>query len=499
MTPPSLLLGIDLGTSATKAALWRPDGTAVAAAEAEVPILRPEGGAVAQAMEDFWTSAAATARRVMAASGAAPRAVAAIGISGQMAGIGAVDEAFRPAIPYDSWLDMRCGGQVAAIERLAGEAVTRLTGCPPLSAHAAKMLWWRQERPADYARIARFVTPNAWVAGRLAGLGAAEAFIDRTFLHFTGCADTAAGQWSAALCETLGLDPGRLPRILAPSAVIGTTAEGPAREFGLAPGTPVVAGCGDTAASALGAGAVRPGLLLDVAGTAAVLAACTDRFAADVGSRTLLTMPSAVPGLWHPLGFVAGGGANLRWLRDLLAPREGYAALDAEAARVPPGAEGLFFSPHLGGRNCPAAPGMRGAMAGLGWGHGRGHLARAAMEAVAFEYARYLRVLRGLLPGFTPTAGIATGGGAASATWNAIKAAALGVPWARLRRDELATWGAALLAGHGVGLIRDLAAAAEAAARPHGAPLPPDPEAAAAYAALIPRYLAWQSAQETPP
>ena len=107
-----------------------------------------------------------------------------------------------------------------------------------------------------------------------------------------------------------------MPRIVAPWEVVGeATAEAP-RDFGLPAGAPVVAGAGDTAASALGAGIVRPGMLLDVAGTASVLAGCTDRFVADVKNRTLLVMRSIVPGLWHPLAYIGGGGLALRWFRD---------------------------------------------------------------------------------------------------------------------------------------------------------------------------------------
>ena len=176
------------------------------------------------------------------------------------------------------------------------------------------MLWWAHERPADYARIAKFVTPSAYVAGRAVKLRADEAFIDYTFLHFTAVSDAVAGTWSAELCETLGIDARRLPRIVEPWAVVGGLSEEAARDFGLKPETPVAAGCGDTAAGALGAGVVMPGMLLDTAGTASVLACCTDRFVADNDHRVLITMRSVVPGIWNPLAYVGGGGLAVQWL-----------------------------------------------------------------------------------------------------------------------------------------------------------------------------------------
>ena len=227
-----------------------------------------------------------------------------------------------------------------------------------------------------------------------------------------------------------------MPRIVAPWQVVGEATADAARDFGLPAGVPVVAGAGDTAASALGAGIVRPGMLLDVAGTASVLAGCTDRFVADVKNRTLLVMRSVVPGLWHPLAYIGGGGLALRWFRDQFGGAESggsdpgdmsYSALVEEALNVPPGADGLFFSPHLGGRICPADPARRGAWTGFSWGHTRAHFFRSILESVAFEYSSYLAVLESLAPGLERVEARVVGGGAKSAGWNQIKANVLGV------------------------------------------------------------------------
>ncbi len=166
----TLLLGIDLGTSATKAALYRTDGTLVASASEEVPLHYPSPGVVEQQTEDFYTTAATCVRRCIQESGIDPRQVAGIAFDSQMAGIGAVDEDFNPSIRFDSWLDMRCQPYIDSMERLAGDTVTRLTGCPPTCAHGAKMLWWQHEHPQDFQRIVRFVTPAGFVAGRACGL-----------------------------------------------------------------------------------------------------------------------------------------------------------------------------------------------------------------------------------------------------------------------------------------------------------------------------------------
>jgi len=357
-----------------------------------------------------------------------------------MAGIGSIDENYEPATRFDSWLDMRCRPYIAWLNDNHADLITRLTGCAPTCDHGPKILWWMHERPDDYRRVAKFVTPSAYVAGRMAGLSADRAFMDYTFIHFSGLADNRAGQWSAAICDTLGVDMDVLPEIVEPWRVIGEVTEAAARDFGLAPGTPIAAGCGDTAANALGAGIVRPGQVFDVAGTASVLAGCTDHFVADTTHHALLTMRSVIPGLWNPLAYIAGGGQALRWFKDQFTNYElrttsddlplrrssfvvrSYDEMIAEAAAVPLGSEGLFFSPHLGGRICPATPEMRGAWLGFSWGHTRAHFFRAMLESIAYEYAWYLRVLREYIPNLELTEARAVGGGARSDVWNRIKA-----------------------------------------------------------------------------
>jgi xylulokinase len=493
------LIGVDLGTSATKAALYLPDGKLVAEASAEVPIYYPHPGAVEQDSDDFYRTAAQTVQSCLMQSGIDPLQVAGIAFDSQMAGVGTIKENFQPATRFDSWLDMRCQPYIEQLDRDHGDLITHLTGCPPTCDHGPKILWWQHEHPDEYTTISKFIMPAGFVAGRMAGLSAEAAFIDHTFIHFSALSDARAGQWSPELCSKLGVDSSRLPRIVAPWEIIGEVQFDAAQDFGLAPGTPIAAGAGDTAAGALGAGIVRPGMLLDTAGTAAVLAGCTNQFVADVQQRALLTMHSVVPGLWNPLAYIAGGGLIQRWYRDNFfntfqaksqpLKEDLYEGMASLAAQIPPGAEGLFFSPHLGGRICPAEPGMRGAWVGFSWGHTQAHFIRAMLESVAYEYDYYLSILRELIPNLNLVEARVIGGGARNPLWNQIKADVLGVPFQRLQRAEFATWGCALIAGHAVGLFGDLAEAAEAAAVPHGDPFHPDPQAHAAYLRLVDKYI----------
>ncbi len=496
-----LLLGVDLGTTATKAALYDAGARLVSEGRAEVPIHHPQPGSVEQEMSDFYQSAAVAIRQCMNSCQVDPAQVAGLAFDSQMAGIGAIDEDFQPATRFDSWLDSRCQPYIEEMNRHFADRVTALTGCPPTCNHGPKMLWWANERPSDYARIVKFVTPSSYVAGRAVKLGADEAFIDHTFLHFTSVCDAAAGTWSPELCATLGIDGGRLPKIVEPWTVVGELSPEAASDFGLKSGTPVAAGCGDTAAGALGAGVVTPGMLLDTAGTASVLACCTDRYVADTTHRALMVMRSVIPGIWNPLAYVGGGGLALQWYRREISHGQDPAGADSEesydelfesAMEAPPACDGLLFSPHLGGRICPAAPEMRGAWVGFSWGHTRRHFARAILESIGYEYAWYLRILRGLAPELDLIGARVIGGGAKSEAWNQIKADILAVPYQQVGRKECATWGSALIAGKASGLITDLAEAATALAPLAGKSVSPNPALRSTYDAALERYLCWQ-------
>lgn len=473
------LVGVDLGTSSTKAALYQINGKRIAQSSSDVPINYQKQGVVEQQNEDFFNTAALTVRTCIEDSGIDPREVAAIAFDSQMAGVGLVDEHFNPVAKFDSWLDMRCQQYIEKLDRESGDRVTRLTGCPPTCDHGPKMLWWKHERPEIYQKTAKFIMPGTYVAAHLAQLKYDQAYIDHTYIHFSGFSDAKKGKWSTELCTKYGLDINKLPIIVDPCDPVGEVRDVFARKFGLAPGTLIAAGAGDTAANALGAGIVRPGMLFDVAGTAAVLAACTDKFIADTKNRALLTMRSVIPGLWHPLAYIGGGGIALRWFRDNfynathgksnpLGDDDLYSKMISMAKSVQPGADNLFFSPHLGGRICPSSPKMRGAWLGVSWSHTQAHFARAILESIAFEYAYYLKILREYLPELQIVEARAVGGGARSDVWNQIKADILNVPYQRLKGNEFGTWGSAMIAGKAAGLIPDLAEHAEKTAIPYG-------------------------------
>ena len=456
----AILIGIDIGTQGTKAAAFDADGTVVATAFEASRLHRPKPGVVEEDPGRQYASVCHTIRQCVEKGRIRPDSIAAIGIDGQMAGVIGVGADGKHVTPYDSWLDTRCSPYIEKMLAEAGGPIVKKTGGPPSFNHGPKKLWWKHQRPAEFKRIAAFVQPGGYAAMRLCGLGGGDAFIDHTYLHFSGFADTARGAWDDELCRLFHFDTAKLPRIVAPQDIVGTLTASAARSCGLAAGVPVVAGCGDTAASLVACGATRPGICVDVAGTASVFAATCDRYTPDTEQGILSCARSVTPGLWHPYAYVNGGGMNVEWFREVMAAAAGAAkrlpdaaGLDRLAAAVEPAEDLPLFVPHLAGRVSPPQPRLRGAWTGLTHAHGVGALYRSVLEGVALEYALYVAAIRSLLPSAPLGELRVTGGGAASAVWNRIKSDTLQLPVRPVIESQGAPAGVAIVAGQGVGVF----------------------------------------------
>jgi xylulokinase len=488
-------IGIDIGTQGTKAGLFSQEGKCLATAFRTSQLHRPGPGIVEEDPERQLASVCRTIRECVGKARISPTGVAAIGIAGQMAGVIGIGADGANVTPYDSWLDARCGPYIVRMTDAAGDEVLRKTGCFPSFNHGPKILWWMHERKSVFRSIRAFVQPGGYAAMRLCGLDARDAFIDKTYLHFSGFADNRGGHWDPALCRAFGLDMAKLPRIVDPHRIVGELAPSMARRCGLRAGVPVVAGCGDTVASFLACGATREGICVDVAGTASVFATTARTFRPDMRHKTLGCSHAATPGLWHPYAYVNGGGMNVEWfLRELAnnGRAQGKGRLDLNqldnlAAKIPLDEPGPMFVPHMEGRVCPSQPLLRGAWVDLSWRHSLGHLHRAVLEGVALEYGIYRNVLAELYPAMKLADVRVTGGGAGSALWNRIKAAVLNAPVVRIAGDAGAPMGAAMLAGFGAGLFESLPEAAARWVR-KGRLYSPDRKRTAYYKRQVRRY-----------
>lgn len=488
------LVGVDIGTQGTKAALFGEDGALLSSAFRKSVLRRPRAGVVEEDPERQVKSVCQTIKDCVTEAHIDPSSVVAIAIDGQMAGVIGVGKEGRNVTPYDSWLDTRCTPYITRMNEAAADEIVIKTGGPASFNHGPKILWWMHEHLDVFGSIEAFVQPGGYAAMRLCGLTARQAFIDKTYLHFSGFADNRKGSWDAALCRRFDMDPGKLPRIVDPHEVVGELTGPMARRCGLRAAVPVVAGCGDTAASFLACGATREGICVDVAGTASVFAATTREFRPDKLDKVLSCGQAATPGLWHPYAYINGGGMNLEWFREQIAGAGGALAgkialadLDRQAALIAPAGDLPLFVPHLGGRVSPSWPSLRGAWVGLTWAHTAGHLWRALLEGVALEYAIYRQVLLRVQPSLRLAEVRVTGGGEKSDLWNRIKADALATRVVRVNRSEGAPLGSALLAGYGAGLFKDLDATARSWIGT-GREFKPDRRVAGHYSARLDRY-----------
>ena len=225
-----LFVGVDIGTQAVKAAVYDAEGRCRGEASRKSDLLRPLPGVVEEDPEQQ-VRAACEVIAECAAHASGSGSVCALSIDGQMAGVIGVGEDGRNVTPYDSWLDTRCAPWIECMQKEAGPEIVRKAGGPPSFNHGPKILWWKNERPDTYARIRSFVQPGGYAVMRLCGLDGSQAFIDTSYLHFSGFADSRAATWDPALCGDFGVDPGgSAPHRARPTQVMGgLTAEMAAR------------------------------------------------------------------------------------------------------------------------------------------------------------------------------------------------------------------------------------------------------------------------------
>ena len=425
-----MLVGLDVGTSGVKGVAISPVGEVSARAERGYPLSTPRSGWSEQDPEDWWSAAAAVLDELGGD-------VAAIGLSGQMHGLVALDAAEHVLRPAILWNDGRTGAECREIEERVGlERLIGLTGNRALAGFTApKLLWLRRHEPEVYSRIAHVLLPKDYVRLRLTG----ERATDVADASGTLLLDVAERRWSDEVLEALELPETWLPRALESHEVSGETTAG----------VPVAAGAGDQAAAALGVGVDRPGPVSVVLGTSGVVFAALPSYATDPAAR-LHVFCHAVPDTWEAMGVMLSAAGSLSWLSGVLGATPD--ALVAEAAAWAPGVEGLAFAPYLAGERTPHAdPGARGAFAGLSLRHDRGALARAVLEGVAYGLRDSLELLREL--GVLPSAGRVSGGGARSRLWLEIVASVLDLPLELTAVEEGSAQGAALLGGVAAGVF----------------------------------------------
>lgn len=485
----SLLLGIDLGTSSVKAIMFDSATSSIkAVAGREYAINHPAPDRAEQDPDEWWRATVEVVRRVTAEAGT--NEVTAISFSGQMHGTVLLGKDSKPIAPAIIWADQRTAATIAELTAtLGGEQYAAIAGTLPAAGFlGATLLWLRQHDPALLERTHKVVLPKDYV--RLCMTG--EIATDPSDAGSTAVFDVSQRDWATTIISKAGLPEAIFPTVRASVAVSGYLRAEAAAELGLPTGIPVITGCGDQPAQAIGNGLIKPGLASVTTGSGGQVFVPLRREPSQPlrTDARLHVFNHAAPDMWFVLGAILAAGLSLRWLRNLVGladDPQAYPKLSAEAAQIPPGADGLIFLPYLYGERTPHMDALaRGSFIGLSAHHTRGHLARAVMEGVSFALRQTLEISRTL--GASADTIIAAGGGADSAVWRGIQADVYGLHLQRTLLTEQASVGAALLAGVGAGVYRDLDEACGRTMQ-YGAITEPDKQRHAQYDALYAHYL----------
>jgi xylulokinase len=488
------VIGCDVGSQGTNAALYAADGTLVASAYEAYDLSFPHPTWAEQDPASWEAALERTVAELVAEVPEGPTAIEGISFGSQLDGMVVCDANGRALRPAMIWMDRRAEPQAAAVaERLSPADFYRHVGANLDSSHAVfKALWVRDEEPDVWKEAAILMSPGTYALRAASGVTA----VDYSNASSLALLDPRTRAWSEPVLEATGIDPAMLPELGAGTASVGTVTSAFAEASGLSHDTVVAIGCGDEMAATLGAGVFAPGEVCDVVGTAEPVCAASAEPRED---PTMLVEchPHADPDVWlleNP-GFVSGG--NLRWWRDAFAPIErqdeaagkgdAYDALSREAAEVPPGSEGSVFLPCMQGAMAPEWNGAaRGTFYGLTLAHTRGHMTRAILEGSAFGLRDILEAM--VAAGLDVRRLTIVGGGAKGPLWRQIKADVTGLPVRVPTSVETTATGAAILAAVASGVHATVADAVEAFVAFQPDEHQPDPERKAAYDEAYRRY-----------
>lgn len=452
------LLGIDIGTSACKVAVFDREGHVAASASGDYPVYYPKEGWAEQNPEEWWSAVCSAIKETLKKGQIAPEEIAGVGIDGQSWSAIAIDKDGRVLTNTPIWMDTRAQSICDRLnEKIGADAIFQIAGNSLQPSYTtAKILWYQENMPEVYEEIDKILQSNSYIAFKLTG--AVTQDVSQGYgLH---CFDMKKGIWDEEMCGKLGIPMGFLPEIVPCDQVVGTVTEQAAAESGLAVGTPVVAGGLDAACGTLGAGVIHPGETQEQGGQAGGMSICMDTYKAD---PRLILGYHVVPGQWLLQGGTTGGGGVMRWFEREFADYErekqsetgksSLVQLNEIAEPVAPGCDGVVFLPYMAGERSPIwNPDAKGVFYGLDFSKTKGHMVRACMEGVALSLRHNLEIAEEA--GAKVEVLRAMGGSANSLLWTQIKSDITGKPIVVPSSDTATTLGAAILAGVGVGFYQ---------------------------------------------
>jgi xylulokinase len=409
-----MYLGIDVGTSAVKAAIIDETGAVLDQASVALPISRPEPLWSEQDPTDWWMAANSAVTKL---NGLHRSAVRGIGLSGQMHGATLIDKQLRVLRPAILWNDGRSAPQCADLEAAVPQ-MSMITGNRAMPGFTApKLLWIRQHEPKVFAALAKVLLPKDYVRLRMTG----DTASDMSDSAGTLWLDVAKRQWSPAMLAATGLNESHMPSLFEGNEVTGQLRAEVAEAWGMAP-VPVVAGGGDNAAGAIGVGVVKPGDAFLSLGTSGVLFLANDRYRPNAAGG-VHTFCHAIPARWHQMSVILSAASSVDWAAALCGFSDTKPFLDLAEARNQPASSEVFL-PYLSGERTPHNdPHAKGVLYGLTQDSGPAAVAQAVLEGVAFAFRDGLDAL--LTTGAQLDSITVIGGGARSAYWGKLLASVL--------------------------------------------------------------------------
>jgi gluconokinase len=477
-----VFVGVDIGTTATKALAYRGDGSIAARARETYPLDSSRPHRVEQDPELILEAVVRALAAVAGRCRSQDERVAAVAFSAAMHSIMALGPRGELLTRSITWADSRAAAEAAQLrDGPEGHALYRRTGTPlhPMSP-LPKLVWYRRHEPDVFTKATHWISIKEYVLFRLFG----ELVVDHSIASASGLLDIASLDWDDGALEAAGITRSQLSTLVPATHVVGRLERERADSLELDPGTPVVAGASDGALANLGVGAVRPGIAAVSIGTSGAVRSCALAPLTDPKGRTFCFV--LADGIWVVGGAVNNGAAALAWLGTVLEPEPtGVDGLTATAEDVPAGSEGLVFLPYLFGERAPHwNPEVRAVFFGLSARHGRGHLVRAVIEGVCYQLLSVLRALEDT--GEKVMECRATGGATGSALWRQILADVFGTPISFPGHHEGSSLGAALIGMRAVDALESLEAAEDLV--PIRLRLEPSEPDAAAYRRLMPLF-----------
>jgi len=461
-------IGIDVGTTGTKAVLIDEKGKVIVSVTKEYPLITPKPNWAEQNPSDWKEATFSGIQEIIKKSKVNSEDIKGIGLTGQMHGAVFLDKDNKVLHPAILWCDQRTAKECVEINEKVGERkIFGITLNPVLTGfQAPKILWLRNNKPSIYEKVKKILLPKDYIRFCLTG----EFATDVSDASGTSLFDVKERKWSDEIVEKLQIEKDFLPEAYEGTEITGKITKEVSELTGLKEGTPVVAGGGDQAAGGVGNGIVKEGLLSITIGTSGVIFAHSEKPAVDPEGR-LHTFCHAVPGKWHLMGVMLSAGGSFRWLRDTLCQEEvkeakeknkdPYEIMTEKAKEITPGSEGLIFLPYLTGERCPYPdPNAKGVFFGLSLKHTKSHLIRSVMEGVSFGLRDSFEIMKEINLPIGENLRV-SGGGGRSNLWAQMLADIFNRKIVRLTSEEGPSYGAAILAGVGTGYFESVESACE--------------------------------------